>query len=321
MAYHDRDLAPFHYALADRYTVCDRWFASVLGPTWPNRFFLHAGTSGGRKANKPFLVNSPRTVWQAMAARGLETRCYQAGLMAWYSMAFLGNGLTGRGSLLPCGIERFFHDARQGTLPNFAIVDPDFQISDLHPPRRLVFGEAFLASVVRALEESPQWRRSLLVITYDEHGGFYDHVAPPAAPERHAEFRQLGFRVPALVVGPSVRRGAVVSTPFDHTSILATLRTRFGIETLSERMAAAADLSSCLDPALLAGAPSTYTRGFPPLDIRPAELHQACGWDGGHEDMELALDGARHVDPRPVEDRVASWLRHAQELEVVRVRG
>jgi phospholipase C len=318
MAYHDRELAPFHYALADRYTVCDRWFASVLGPTWPNRFFLHAGTAGGRRANQPFWFDGPRTVWQALAARGLEARCYQAGLIAWYSMAFLGNGLTGRGALLPCGIERFFRDARQGTLPNFSIIDPDFQINDLHPPRRLVFGEAFLASVVRALEESPQWRRSLLVILYDEHGGFFDHVPPPRAPERHPDFRQLGFRVPALVVGPTVRRGAVVSTVFDHTSVLATLRARFGIESLGPRMDAASDLSSCLDPAAVAAA---GTQRFPALELRAAELHQACGWDGGHEEMELALSSASHIDPRSVEDRVGSWLRHAQELDVVRLRG
>jgi phospholipase C len=323
MAYHDRTLAPYHYALADRYTVCDRWFASVLGSTWPNRFFLHAGTAGGRKGNQPFLLGGPRTVWEALAARGIPGRCYQGGLLAWYSMAFLGKSLTGRGKVLPLGIERFFRDARQGTLPAFSIIDPDFQINDLHPPRRLVFGEAFLASVVRALEESPQWGRSLLVITYDEHGGFFDHVPPPAAPEGHPEFRQLGFRVPALVVGPTVRRGAVVSTPFDHTSVLATLRTRFGIESLAPRMDAAQDLSPCIDPALVAEGPRT--RDFPAFDLCASELHAACGWEGGHEEMALALQSGAvdpaHIDPRPLEERVRGWLRHAQELEVVRVRS
>jgi len=107
MTYHDRELAPFHYALADQYTVCDRWFSSLLGPTWPNRMYLHAGTACGRRTNRLYLSSSPRTVWEAMAARGLEARCYYAGLISWYSMAFAGKQLTGRGQLLPCGIERF----------------------------------------------------------------------------------------------------------------------------------------------------------------------------------------------------------------------
>jgi phospholipase C len=324
MTYHDREMAPFHYALADRYTVCDRWFSSLLGPTWPNRMYLHAGTSCGRRTNGLYFTGGPRTVWEAMAARDLEARCYYAGLISWYSMAFLGKAMTGRGKLLPNGIERFFQDARRGTLPPFSIVDPDFQISDLHPPRRLVFGEAFLASVVRAMEESPQWRRSLLVIVYDEHGGFYDHVPPPRTIDPDPAFAQLGFRVPAIVVGPSVRKGAVVSTQFDHTSVLATLRARFGLESLGPRMEAAADLSSCLDPAaadLALAAPTRFDR----LELRPDELVACADWKGGHEDMERTLASghihASHVDPRPLEERVHAWLRAAQELDVVRVRG
>jgi phospholipase C len=323
MTYHDRELAPFHYALADQYTVCDRWFSSVLGPTWPNRMYLHAGTACGRRTNQLHLTGSPRTVWEAMAARGLEARCYYAGLISWYSMAFAGKALTGRGHLLPSGLERFFQDARQGTLPPFSVVDPDFQISDLHPPRRLVFGEAFLASVVRAMEESPQWRRSLMLILYDEHGGFYDHVPPPRTADGDPAFAQLGFRVPAIAVGPSVRRGGVVSTTFEHTSVLATLRTRFGIERLGSRMDAAADLSSCLDPQAIDT--EKRTRRFSALELRQDELLACAGWDGGHEDMEQALCsgriGAGHVDGRGLEERVRAWLRTAQELDVVRLRG
>lgn len=323
MTYHDRELAPFHYALADQYTVCDRWFSSLLGPTWPNRFYLHAGTAGGRRTNDFRLTGTPRTVWQAMAARGLEARCYYAGLVSWYTMAYAGKQITGRGQLLPCGIERFFRDARRGTLPPFSMVDPDFQISDLHPPRRLVFGEAFLASVVRALEESPQWKRSLLLIVYDEHGGFYDHVPPPRTVDPDPAFAQLGFRVPAIVVGPQVRRGAVVSTQFDHTSVLSTLRARFGIESLGPRMDAAADLSSCIDPTAVEG--EKRTQRFGALELRQDELLACAGWDGGHDDMEQALSSGRicsaHVDPRSVEERVRSWLRSAQELDVVRLRG
>jgi phospholipase C len=320
MTYHDRTLAPFHYALADRYTVCDRWFASVLGPTWPNRMYLHAGTALGRRRNQLHLTG-PRTLWEAMAARGLEARCYFAGLISWYSMAFLGKTLAGRGALLPTGIQGFFRDARDGTLPAFSVVDPDFQMNDLHPPCRLAFGEAFLASVVRAMEESPQWRRSLTLVVYDEHGGFFDHVPPPRTIDPEPAFAQLGFRVPAIAVGPTVRRGAVVSTPFEHTSVLATLRARFGIESLGPRMDAAADLSPVIDPA----GPGIAARArLDPIELRQDELLAGATWEGGHEDMAAVLDSGRvargHVSSLATEERVRRWLRAAQELEVVRVR-
>jgi phospholipase C len=322
MTYHDRTLAPLHYALADRYTVCDRWFASLLGPTWPNRMYLHAGTALGRRTNRLHLTG-PRTVWEALAARGIEARCYFGGLISWYSMAFLGKTLAGRGALLPTGLGSFFRDARNGTLPPFSVVDPDFQINDLHPPCRLVFGEAFLASVVRALEESPQWRRSLLLVIYDEHGGFYDHVPPPRTVDPDPAFAQLGFRVPALAIGPTVRPGAVVSTQFDHTSVLATLRARFGIESLGPRMDAANDLSSVLDPPLVACAPRA--RGVDRLELRTDELLACASWSGGHEDMAAVVDSGRvpagHFNAQSAEERVRAWLRVAQELDVVRVRG
>ncbi len=330
MTYHDREMAPIHYALADRYTVCDRWFASVMGPTWPNRFYLHAGTARGRKSNQPIVRAGPtRTVWEAMAASGHSARCYFAGVVSWHSMAYAGTELSGRGALVPSRIDEFFKDARNGTLPEFSIIDPDFQIADLHPPRRMVFGEAFLAAVVRALEESPQWRRMMLVITYDEHGGFFDHVAPPRTVDPVPDFAQLGFRVPAIVAGPGVRRGAVVSATLDHVSVLATLRARFGIESFGPRMDAAPDLSCCLDPALLTVAALPRTRGMPTLDLSAAEIRACHGWqdrwDGGHQDMGDALAcgdvPANHVDARPVAERLDAWLRVAQELEVLRVTG
>jgi len=158
---------------------------------------------------------------------------------------------------------------------------------------------------------------------YDEHGGFYDHVPPPRAVDPDPAFAQLGFRVPAIVVGPTVRRGAVVSTTFDHTSVLATLRTRFGIDSLGPRMDAAADLSPCIDPQ--AADTEKRTRKFSALELRQDELLACAGWDGGHDDMEQALCSGRiapgHVDGRDLEDRVRGWLRTAQELDVVRVRG
>ncbi|HEX7601432.1 MAG TPA: alkaline phosphatase family protein, partial [Polyangiaceae bacterium] len=323
MTYHERSRLPLHYALADEYAVCDRWFASVMGPTWPNRFYLHAATSEGRRGNTPILDVGPATIWENMEKRCLTCKGYAAGLIPWYLTAFPGKALSGSDPMIHARIENFFDDARSGNLPNFSLIDPDFFSNDMHPPHDLALGEAFLGSIVRAMQQSPQWGRSLLVITYDEHGGFFDHVAPPTTSDVRAEFRQLGFRVPALVIGPTVRRGAVVSTTFEHVSIAATLGARFGMESLGPRMDAAHDLSSCIDPALVGAAPQR-SRKLPvaSFDLRggvPFNLH----WSSQPE-MELAVLLGRvpagALDPRSSEERFRSWLRRAQELEAATVR-
>jgi phospholipase C len=108
-------------------------------------------------------------------------------------------------------------------------------------------GQALIASIYNALAQSPQWQRSLFVVTYDEHGGFYDHVPPPLTEDDDPEFRQLGFRVPSLVVGPQVRAD-IVDTQLDHVSVISTLTRKFGLAPLTRRVEATNDLSSCIDP-------------------------------------------------------------------------
>jgi len=112
-------------------------------------------------------------------------------------------------------------------------------------------GQAFIGSVYAALRSSPQWNRCLLVVTYDEHGGFFDHLPPPAVTDENAAFRRLGVRVPGLVAGATVRRGATVAKTFDHVSVIATLTRRFGLRPLNDRAGATNDLSACIDPALV----------------------------------------------------------------------
>jgi phospholipase C len=141
-----------------------------------------------------------------------------------------------------------------GKLPKVSIIDPTFLgagANDDHPAHDIKLGEALIASVFAALAGSPQWSKSLFVLTYDEHGGFFDHVPPPATTDADPEFAQLGFRVPTIVAGPFARKGCVVSTQLEHVSVLKTLATRFKLPNLNTRMAAANDLSSCLDPAFL----------------------------------------------------------------------
>jgi len=292
MGYYDREFLPFQYALADRYTVCERWFSSVMGPTFPNRFYLNAATSEGLKANRPLIGSGPMTIWEAMSKGCWSAKNYSASVVPWFSVAFAGKAWSGNDAMVPEHIESFFADARDGNLPNFALVDPDYKRNDHHPPHDFLLGEIFLAGVFRALAESPQWPRMLVVFTYDEHGGFFDHVPPPTTVDQRAEFRQLGFRVPALVMGGMVRPAHLDATVFEHVSILATLRTRFGIESLNARMDAARDLSPCIDPDL-AQAPAPPPRDLPQLEMAASRV--------------------------PDDEGVRRWLPAIQELDAVKI--
>jgi phospholipase C len=323
MSYLGRDQLPFFHALADRFTVFDRWFASYMGQTWPNRYYLHATTSAGRRTNRPLGINAPLSIWERMAERCHSTRNYGAGKVLWYSVAFPTRLFSGESAVLPGQIEDFFHDARTGNLPNFSIIDPDFTVNDAYPKRSPALCEAFVAGIVRALAESPQWKRSLLLITFDEHGGYYDHVAPPLAPDVRPDFRQLGFRVPALAVGPTVWQGKVVSTQLEHVSVAATLRARFGIQTLSPRMDAANDVSGCIDPRRLAD-PAPAPRDLPRVELESVSRIVAESASSQAEIDEALRERrvpAELVDPRSDAERISSWLRLAQELDVVRVAG
>jgi phospholipase C len=321
MGYHDREHLPVQYALADQFTVCDRWFASVMGPTWPNRFYLQATTSEGRRANDPMGFGAPATLWERMAERCRSTRNYFAAPAPWYAAAFPAKAFSGNDAVVAARIEDFFRDARQGNLPELAIIDPDFLANDGHPAHDLALSEVFISAVYRAMADSPQWKRSLLIVCYDEHGGYYDHVAPALTADPRSDFRQLGFRVPALAIGPTVWQGKVVSEAFEHVSIAATLATRYGIESLGARMDAARDLSACIDPARAKapGAPPS----LPTIELKQAQVAEASHLPPSQPELAAAIDEHRvpenMVDPRSTEERLEGWLRHAQELEAVRV--
>ncbi len=320
MGYHDRSQLPYYYALADRFTMCDRWFASVMGPTWPNRFYLHAGSSGGKKDNTPFVVGGPTTLWERMKAKGLGGKNYIAGPAAWYWGAYPGKML----SINPTTkLDEFFKDCKNGTLPPFSIIDPDFLTNDDHPSHNIQLGQALIATLLTAVMQSPQWSRTLFVITYDEHGGFYDHVAPPRLLDDNPDFAQVGFRVPTLLIGPTVRKGFVDSTQYDHTSVGATLRTRFGIANTSKRMEAAADISAAIDPRL-AKYPSPPPTDLPRLSLRVSDFAPQLGFDSQPE-LTAAI---RSLPPQlvfPMQDsrshleRTLSWLRYGQSLGAIEI--
>ncbi|MBK8255463.1 MAG: alkaline phosphatase family protein [Polyangiaceae bacterium] len=244
MGYHVREQLQTFYTLADSYTLCDQWYASVMGPTWPNRFYLHGATSKGQKSNLP--VVGFKSIFQLLNDAGISHKNYYHDV-AWASGGY--GKLTGLSK-----IENFFEAAANGTLPQYCLIDPHFfgnGANDDHPDHDIQLGQALIASVYAALAQSPQWNKILFVITYDEHGGFFDHVAPPVTTDDDPDFTQLGFRVPGLVAGPFVRKGCFVSTPFDHVSVLRTLQRRFNLPSLNDRMSQTNDLSSCIDPAFI----------------------------------------------------------------------
>ncbi len=273
MQYLTRRHQPISWALADAYTTCDKWHAAVLGPTLPNRAYWHVATSLGLDNNTDVLnaffngVPVP-SIYNLLNDKGVDWAYYYGSLPV---VSLLGNPGPYAVDLGPndgTGHIRqftkyaddlfdpnggFFKDAAEGKLPPVVYIDPLFYVNDDHPPAHPLRGQELIAAVYTALASSPQWKNSLLVITYDEHGGFYDHVSPgktvddTEAVYGKPGFDQLGFRVPAMVIGPYVKQGYVSSVEYNHTSALMHIANEFGLEPLNARMAAANDLLDCID--------------------------------------------------------------------------
>jgi phospholipase C len=183
MGYYTSADLPFYYALYATFAMGDHYFASVLGPTYPNRLYLLAGTSFGHTSND---APSPRdeyspSIFDRMNAAGVDWRVYYGGLPF---SAFLSGAAARPANLDP--IDQFYADAAAGMLPPVSFVEPAYfgglnEENDEHPPANVQVGQQFVAGVVQALFASPNWPHTAMFLTYDEHGGFYDHVPPPPA--------------------------------------------------------------------------------------------------------------------------------------------
>jgi len=239
---------PFYNALARNYTTLDHSFCSILGPTFPNRLFLHSAQTD-RLSNPPTLSTLP-TIWDSLLAAGVTARYYWSNapfLGLWGSRYFL-NGIT---TPFP-NITSFFAQAASGNLPAVSFIDPaftgfSFPTNDDHPPADIRAGDAFLADLFLALATGPNWSSTVFIVTYDEWGGFFDHVAPPraTAPANSIDTdlvngkALLGFRVPTIVASPFSRGNPddpkVKGMTFDHTSILKLIEWRFGLDPLTAR--------------------------------------------------------------------------------------
>lgn len=257
----DPSLVPVISTLARSFVVCDRWFSSAPGPTWPNRFFAHAATSSGYidsptdlEALSGFLATRfrMRTIYENLAAAGRTWAVYFGDHAQAFGISTLHRYARDNFRRL----EAFAAEVGAGTLPHYSFLEPTYMdapgtpASDQHPPHHLLDGERLIAWVYDTLRGNEAvWRKSLLVVLYDEHGGFFDHVPPPAAvPPDDAsaagakfKFDRLGVRVPALLVSPWVRKGRVDHQVYDHTSLLATVKTLFGLPSFLTRRDARAN--------------------------------------------------------------------------------
>jgi phospholipase C len=259
MAYHTDDELNFYYSLYSQFAIGDRYFSSVPGPTFPNRFYLLAGTSFGHIFNAlPDLQSDPNafappngTIFEQLDRAGVSWKVYFSQVP--FAILF-GYVRKHWWNLVP--ISRYYFDAILGRLPQVAFIDPTFVGSpnvenDEHPPSNIQIGQRYVAGIIRTLMASPNWSSSVLFHTYDEHGGYYDHVAPPAAtpPDNIAPmlrpgdvagaFDQYGVRVPVAVVSPFSKQAHVSHAVYDHTSILKFISTRFNLPPLTNRVAAA----------------------------------------------------------------------------------
>jgi phospholipase C len=271
MAYFTLDSLPVLHALARNFLVCDHWFSSVPGPTWPNRFFVHSGTSLGHTdmPNGFFHPNihvyDQPTIYQRLGERGISWKIYYCDVPQ--SLVLLEQQ---KRATHYHHMDDFFADASGAAkaFPQYAFIEPYYfgaRQCDQHPPNDVRHGEAFLAQVYNAIRRNEElWRSTLLVVAYDEHGGFYDHVAPPAAvpPDEHTSqfgFDLLGVRVPVILVSPWVDPG-VLPTQFDHTSLLQYAIRKWALGPLGNRATQAQSFADAL------------TRRSTPRDNCPANL-------------------------------------------------
>ena len=258
--YKEEDLK-FYSGVAQHFTVCDRYFHGILASTFPNRIYMHAGATD-RMDNSfypPGPVPAPATIatiWDRLAEAGISAKSYFSDLPI---TAFWGEKY---GSITQ-PFDNFLADAAAGTLPSVSYFDPNFGGSigesqgasrDDHPQADVRDGQVYLTQIYNALRASPNWERTLMIVTYDEWGGFFDHVAPPVMPVSAAESAlgndgRLGFRTPCVILGPRARRGQVCHLPLDPNSVINFIRWRFDLPAVgdSPRNETSLNLAHALD--------------------------------------------------------------------------
>ncbi|MEA2630942.1 MAG: hypothetical protein QOE66_1161 [Chloroflexota bacterium] len=235
MGYYNAADLNFYYSLFDRSTLCANYFSSLMGPTYPNRFYHAAGTSGGVTTNGIYgygVLDYPM-ILDLLEARGITWAVYDlgqdnvpAGLsdnVFVFFPRFMNDPRAKR------TIEDYLNDAQAGTLPQVSFVIPSYALGqDEHPPSPITYGMSLQQQLIQALMGGPQWPRSAYILTYDEPGGFFDHVPP-----QQLDAFGLGFRVPTWVISPFAKPHHLEPKLYEHASILKLIETVFGLPTLA----------------------------------------------------------------------------------------
>jgi phospholipase C len=260
--YQEGDLG-FIQDAAKAFTTFDHFHCSLMGSTLPNREYMHAAQSYGQIDNAlpPQTVDYKNgfpfetTIWHALAQKGISNQYYYVDVPV--------SALWGQPGLqISSPVSAYYAACLNGTLPHVSFVDPFFAGSagegpgssgDEHPHGDVRMGQAYMADVVHAFMESPQFKRGALFVVYDEWGGFYDHVVPKRVPDIRndadvdKDYGLMGFRIPSLVVSPYARRGYVHHSTFGFESILKMIEYRFGLQPLTRRDAYATNIARAFD--------------------------------------------------------------------------
>ena len=277
VGYYTADSLPFFKGCADNWTICDNYFSGILAATTPNRFYMHAGQTD--RASNTVAISTLPTVWDRMIAANRSVAYYYTDVPYTSFWGSKYNSFSKKYNMAS-----FAADIASGTLADLTYVDnvgntfnEGMAISmDDHPYADIRDGQAFLNSVYNALRQSPKWDKTLLIINYDEWGGFYDHVEPPFAPVTPEEFAatgndgRLGCRVPCVLIGPRAKRGVVEHAQFDPNSILNMIAWRFGFAPLGARGATSGNIANALD---FTNPPDTSSPAF---DVAPGPFGGIC---------------------------------------------
>jgi len=250
IGYYTQSDLPFLGSAATTWTAFDNYYAAIMGPTYPNRIYMHAAQTD-RLDDSILPISTLPTIWDRLADHNISRKYYFTDFpfLALWGTKYLGiSGL----------ITDFFSDCARGTLPAVSYVDPGLLgeeqglSNDDHPHADIRNGEVFLNAIYQAVTSSPNWANTMLIITFDEWGGFFDHVAPTKAPIPASDAALgsdglRGFRVPTLVISPWSPRATVQRGLYDHTSILKLIEWRWNLRPLTVRDANANNIAEALD--------------------------------------------------------------------------
>jgi phospholipase C len=282
--YVQNDLA-FLGAAAPAWTTCDNYFSALLAPTYPNRIYQHAAQTD-RLDDSILPFSTLPTIWDRLAEHSISRQYYFSDFPF---LALWGGKYVGISS----PIADFFSDCAGGTLPEVSFVDPRFLgeaeglSNDDHPHADIRNGEVFLNAVYQAVTSSPNWPNTILIINFDEWGGFFDHVPPALAPIPPADAAlgsdgRLGFRVPSLIISPWSPRATVSREKFDHTSILKLIEWRWSLRPLTVRDASANNIADALDF-------SRVDLSAPQFAVPPGPFGDVCATTTASTENEQAL--------------------------------